>query len=52
MTLLEEDAEKGYLLSVAVYAKGIIPDGEEPFPKEYEGIPVHVTEARMLQDCL
>jgi hypothetical protein len=44
---LSENDERGFSLSVSVYAKGIIPDGEEPFPKEYDGIPVRVIEERI-----
>jgi hypothetical protein len=38
--------EVGYYIVVMVFGKGIIPDGEEPFPPEVDGIPVEVEEGR------
>jgi hypothetical protein len=36
-----------FFFVVMVYAKGFIPEGEEPYPVEYEGFPVYVVEGRM-----
>jgi hypothetical protein len=45
--LWEDEERTCFFLVAVVYAKGFIPEGEEPFPKEYMDIPVHVVEGRL-----
>jgi hypothetical protein len=43
------DEAQGYYFMVMVFGKGIIPDGEEPLPREVDGVPVEVVERRHCQ---
>jgi hypothetical protein len=46
IALEDGSADTGFWISVMVFGKGIIPEGEEEFPAEFEGLPVEVLDGR------